>query len=73
MQTSPVSRHFSIPAAVFAGIFVLYLAAFYSGIREYWFSPDWATDDSMQQIFPFYKALHPGLFEGDLITKMMEC
>ncbi len=39
---------------------------------ERWFNPRWATDDSLQQAFPFYKAIEPDIFKGDLITRMME-
>jgi hypothetical protein len=67
------NRRPSLPTLIFGGIFLVYCIAFYLPIREMWFSPDWATDDSMQQIYPFYKVLYPQLFAGDLITRMMEC
>ncbi len=41
-------------------------------LNPYWFHPGWTSDDSLQQLFPFYKALDPDIFRGDLITKMME-
>lgn len=41
------------------------------GIAQYWFHPDWATDDSTQQAYPFIRALRPGAFENDFASRMM--
>jgi hypothetical protein len=73
MTFSLPTRRPSLPTLIFGGLFLAYCIAFYLPIREAWFNPDWATDDSMQQIYPFHKVQHPQLFAGDLITKMMEC
>ena len=53
-------------------LFVLYAIAFYDSVAQFWFSPAWTTDDAVQQIYPFYKALDPQLFQDDLVTLMME-
>lgn len=58
--------------AVSAVLCAIYAYYFYLSIAPYWFHPDWVTDDSLQQIYPFHKVLHPGLFKGDIITLMME-
>ena len=57
---------------VAALLFVAYAVAFWLNLEHKWFNSDWTTDDALQQIFPFYKAIYPQLFQGDLITKMME-
>ncbi len=62
-----------IPAIMMASLFVVYAFFFWRGVSGHWFNPDWVTDDSFQQIYPFHKVLHPGLFAGDLVTKMVEC
>lgn len=49
-----------------------YAIAFCRSI-PWWFDPNWTTDDALQQAFPFWKVVHPELFRGDLITRMMEC
>jgi hypothetical protein len=48
-----------------------YSTIFYNSISAYWFHPAWTTDDALQQVYPFYEALIPGLFDGDLITDVM--
>jgi hypothetical protein len=53
--------------------FLAYAYAFWQAVQPEWFHPDWATDDSMQQVYPFHRVMHPELFQGDLITKMMVC
>jgi hypothetical protein len=42
-----------------------------TGLAPYWFNPLWATDDSVQQTYPFIRALHPGAFDNDFVTRMM--
>ena len=59
---------FALVTAIFSG---WYAAMFLGVIRKYWFHPAWTTDDALQQVYPFYEALHPGTFEGDLITEVM--
>jgi hypothetical protein len=41
------------------------------GIAQYWFHPDWVTDDSTQQTYPFIRAIRPGAFENDFASRMM--
>lgn len=41
------------------------------GIAQYWFHHDWVTDDSTQQTYPFIRALRPGAFENDFVSRMM--
>ncbi len=53
--------------------FLAYAYAFVASVSPEWFHPDWVTDDSLQQVFPFHRVLHPELFEGDFITRMMVC
>ena len=58
---------------IFFGVCALgYVYAFASGLSPYWFNPNWTTDDALQQLYPFHKALHPGLFNSDIVTLMME-
>lgn len=58
------------------GLFFLctlaYLCAYIWDISPYWFNPEWVTDDALQQIYPFHKVYSPALFQGDLITEVME-
>lgn len=49
-----------------------YFALFIADLWPNWFNPDWATDDSRQQVYPWFKAIYPGIFERDLITTAME-
>jgi len=57
---------------LFGGCALVYIYAFVAGLSPYWFNPNWTTDDALQQLYPFHKALHPGLFQGDIVTLMME-
>ena len=58
---------------IFFGVCTLaYIYVFVDGLSPYWFNPNWTTDDALQQLFPFHKALHPGLFGSDIVTLMME-
>ena len=43
-----------------------------NGLFPFWFDRTWTTDDAVQQLYPFHKIYHPGVFDGDLITTMME-
>jgi hypothetical protein len=40
-------------------------------IKDYWFSPDWTTDDAYQQLFPFLELSNPGRFRDDIVYRMM--
>lgn len=51
---------------------LIYIYFFIAGLSPYWFNPDWTTDDALQQLYPFHKALHAGLFHNDIVTTMME-
>ena len=57
---------------LFGACAIAYIYAFAAGLSPYWFNPNWTTDDALQQLFPFHKALHPGLFSADVVTLMME-
>ena len=48
-----------------------YLYAFFNSISPFWFNPEWTTDDALQQVYPFYEAITPGRYSGDLITEVM--
>lgn len=59
-------------ASCIAGILLLaYAYLFWKSVRPYWFHPAWTTDDALQQVYPFLEVIHPGRFEGDLITDVM--
>lgn len=51
---------------------VTYVVMFYNNVGHFFFNPRYATDDALQQLFPFNKVLYPGLFEGDIVTEAME-
>lgn len=70
-STAPAWRD-RTPAILMAALFIAYAFFFWRGVSDHWFNPDWVTDDSFQQIYPFHKVFHPGLFAGDLVTKMIE-
>ncbi len=36
-----------------------------------WFHPAWTTDDALQQVYPFFEALRPGVFTNDLVSEVM--
>lgn len=61
-----------IATTVSALALAIYAFLFWSDLSRYWFHPGWATDDSLQQTYPFHKVANPGLFSGDLITAVME-
>lgn len=83
-KLSGVSALISAPRLLMLALVVVYLSLFLFKsvdlprsdhdfvLVERWFNPRWATDDSLQQAFPFYKAVDPEIFKGDLITRMME-
>ncbi|MCI5066420.1 hypothetical protein MRY87_11910 [bacterium] len=50
--------------------FLVYLLFFLKSL-PLWFHPGWTTDDALQQWFPLYEVLVPGVFEGDLIYETM--
>ena len=56
---------------IFGLSFVGYLALFCRSLRYYWFNPLYTTDDAQQQLFPFFEAIYPGLFSGDLVAESM--
>jgi len=63
--------------AVYVGLFLFMPVDLPRSDRDFilverWFNPRWATDDSLQQAFPFHKAVEPEIFKGDIITQMME-
>lgn len=58
--------------SLMAVIAIAYGWMFWERISEFWFNPQWTTDDALQQIYPFHKVFHPQLFSGDLITRMVE-
>ncbi len=41
------------------------------GIAQFWFNPLWLTDDSVQQTYPFWRAIDPTAFDNDFVTRMM--
>jgi hypothetical protein len=41
------------------------------GLAPFWFNPLWLTDDSVQQTYPFWRAVDPTAFDNDFVTKMM--
>jgi hypothetical protein len=53
-------------------LMLVYSFLFWDRISDYWFNPNWTTDDSLQQAYPFHQVFHPELFRGDLITEMVE-
>ncbi len=50
---------------------LIYSLLFLLDISPYWFSPDWITDDAMQQVYQFHDVYNPGIFQGDIITQSM--
>lgn len=54
-----------------AALCLSYLYLFWKSVSRWWFNPRWATDDALQQLFPFYSVLKPHVFEGDLIYQVM--
>ena len=56
-----------------AALLIIYAACFWNNLSGRWFDPHVTTDDGFQQVYPFYAVFHPGIFDNDLITKMMRC
>jgi hypothetical protein len=54
-----------------AGLCLAYIAAFIFDLKDFWFNPEWTTDDALQQTYIFHKVLNPQLFSGDIITEVM--
>jgi hypothetical protein len=71
-------RRFTSADLLSVALLILYLYYFLwgnspsaRGIAQYWFHPDWVTDDSTQQTYPFIRAIRPGAFENDFVSRMM--
>ena len=60
-----------LEALIFLALLV-YAYFFWMSVAHAWFSPNWTTDDALQQVYPFHKVHNPELFKGDLITNVME-
>jgi hypothetical protein len=63
------NNYFNIACLV---LLVFYSYLFVQDVGSFWFNPEWTTDDALQQVYPFHKAIYPDLFKGDLITMVME-
>lgn len=61
----------TIVEGLFLGLMAAYIACFCYNLKDRWFNPQWATDDSLQQAFPFHAVHYPKIFQGDLIFEMM--
>jgi hypothetical protein len=73
LQSGPVADRGELWLNLVCGVLCLvYFAYFIGSIGHYWFSPEWTTDDALQQTYPFHEVYEPGRFEGDLITTMMK-
>jgi hypothetical protein len=57
---------------LFLLLFFIYLALFIQNLAPLWFNPLITTDDGRQQLFPFYEALYPDRFQGDLVFEVMK-
>lgn len=71
------NRFFSLNAEVGLSVvafmvFLAYAALFCWDVKDFWFNPDWTTDDALQQLFPFFEVLDPEIFKGDLIFTTMK-
>jgi hypothetical protein len=71
-------RGLSLADYLAAGLLVVYLYFFLwgdsksaVGIAPFWFNPLWLTDDSVQQTYPFWRAIDPTAFNDDFVTRMM--
>ncbi|RME59387.1 MAG: hypothetical protein D6780_05190, partial [Candidatus Dadabacteria bacterium] len=53
-------------------LFIYYFYLLYQRIRPFYLHPGWTTDDALQQTFPFWEAVYPDLFKGDLIAEVMK-
>lgn len=68
---SPAQTRAILP--LLAGLLLLiYCVMLVRNLSFGWFNPDVYTDDSYQQIFPFYEVLTPGIFKGDLPYEAMK-
>lgn len=56
---------------IFLLALVVYSVLFWLDLKDYWFSPNWTTDDAKQQLYPFHAIAHPEIFKDDLITEMV--
>lgn len=70
-RRSRCSEELTLINVLSALLLVGYLVAFVGSLDGRWFNPSWTTDDSTQQLYPFYEALYPGRFDDDLITEVM--
>jgi hypothetical protein len=71
-------RRLTIADIISAVLLIFYIYCFLwgnspgaHGLAQYWFHPDWATDDSTQQTYPFFRAIRSGAFENDFVSRMM--
>ncbi len=64
-------RHITVLGVISAVLVAAYTYLFWNSLSSYWFDPRITTDDALQQIYPFHVVYNPGLFDGDLITKVM--
>jgi hypothetical protein len=53
-------------------ICLVYTILFVLSLSDFWFSPEWTTDDALQQTYPFHEVYEPGIFENDIVTAMMK-
>lgn len=65
---SKTRTYFNIASALLC---LGYVFAFIYDLKDFWFNPDWTTDDALQQTYIFHKVFNPDLFAGDLITEVM--
>lgn len=61
-----------LPLFIAILVSVVYGALFWDSIAPFWFNPGWTTDDAMQQVYPFNKAIYPDLFNGEFVSSLME-
>lgn len=61
----------NIPNILAFCVLAAYSVLFLMDISPYWFSPNWITDDAMQQVYQFHEVFNPGIFKGDIITESM--
>ena len=50
-----------------------YLVALIQSFNGEWFNPSFTGGDATQQLFPFYQAIAPDVFQGDLVFESMKC
>jgi hypothetical protein len=68
---SVIGRHITFVNLLAGALCATYIFFFVRDLSPFWFNPEWTTDDAMQQVFPFYSVLYPGIFEDDLIFEAM--